>query len=115
MSKIILPASDDDLLAECDFEAFRSSGSGGQSVNKTSSAVRLRHRPTGLSVVCQQERSQYLNKMICLEKLREKVAKLNYRPPKRILTKLPLSAKKERLEKKSKRSQVKKLRSPPCE
>ena len=42
---IRLPEDDDALLAECDFEAFRASGKGGQHVNKTDSAVRLHHRP----------------------------------------------------------------------
>ena len=115
MDKIILPKSDEDLLAECDMEAFRASGSGGQSVNRTNSAVRLRHRPTGLSIVCQEERSQYLNKMRCIEKLREKVARLNYRKPKRIPTKKPQGIKEDVVEKKRRRSSIKHLRSKPHE
>jgi protein subunit release factor B len=67
-------------------ETFRSSGPGGQHVNKTESAVRLRHLPSGVVVTSQQERSQHRNKAICLEKLREKIERLNYRPPKRVPT-----------------------------
>jgi ribosome-associated protein len=82
-----LPASDDDLLDECEVHTYRSSGPGGQHVNKTESAVRLRHEPTGIVVQCQEERSQHLNKFKALAKLREKVAALNHRDPQRIPTK----------------------------
>lgn len=110
MNKIILPDSDDDLLALCDVETYRASGSGGQHVNTTDSAVRLTYRPSRIVVTCQQERSQYLNKMICIKKLREKVERLNYRPPKRIPTRMPYSQKEEGLVKKAKHSQKKQLR-----
>ncbi len=106
MPKIDLPESDEKLLDECDVETFRSGGKGGQHVNKTDSAVRLRHLPTGLVVMCQEERSQFLNKMICLKKLREKVAKLNIVPLVRKATKPPKSAK--RSKKKAKSLQAKK-------
>src|SRR4026208_1654 len=97
---IILPESDEDLLRECEVETFRSSGPGGQHVNKTESAVRLRHLPSDIVVTSQQERSQHRNKAICLQKLREKVEKLNYRAPKRVPTRVPHSAKKRTLEEK---------------
>ena len=77
---IILPESDEDLLRECDVETFRSSGPGGQHVNKTESAVRLRHLPSGVVVTSRQERSQHRNKALCLERLRKKVGQLNHRP-----------------------------------
>ncbi len=108
--KIILPESDEELLKECGFETFRASGKGGQHVNVTDSAVRMIHRPTGLIVASQKERSQYLNKRECLKKLRKKVEQLNYRKPKRIPTHLPKSVKEKNLEKKAKHSQKKKLR-----
>jgi ribosome-associated protein len=110
MSKIVLPKSDDDLLALCDVDTYRSSGSGGQHVNTTDSAVRLTYRPCHIVVTCQEERSQYQNKLLCLKKLREKVDRLNYRPPKRIPTHISRSKKEENLAKKTKQGQKKKLR-----
>ena len=110
---ILLPDSDVDLLQECELQTFRSSGPGGQHVNKTESGVRLKHSPSGLVVSSQQERSQHRNKAICIKKLREKVQKLNYRPPKRVPTKTSRAAKERTLREKSRRAQVKKLRSRP--
>jgi peptide chain release factor 2 len=110
---IKLPESDEDLLRECEVDTFRSSGPGGQHVNKTESAVRLRHLPSGVVVSSQQERSQHRNKMLCLRKLRKKVEKLNYRPAKRVPTRVPLSVKNRALEEKARRSQIKRLRSKP--
>lgn len=110
MTKIILPESDEELLALCRVDTFRSSGAGGQHVNKTDSAVRLVYLPCNISVTCQQERSQLQNKMLCLKKLREKVALLNYRKPKRIPTKISYHKKVENLEKKSKHSSKKQFR-----
>ena len=110
---IILPESDDDLLRECEIDTFRSSGPGGQHVNKTESAVRLRHLPSGIVVTAREERSQHRNKSLCLERLRKKVAELNYRPAKRVPTRVPRSAKNRTLEQKARRSQLKRLRSKP--
>src|SRR5262245_9215572 len=109
-NKIILPDSDEKLLALCDVETFRARGRGGQHVNTTDSAVRLTYRPYRIVVTCQKERSQYLNKMLCLKKLREKVAHLNYRPLRRIATRMPRSKKEEGLNQKSKHGEKKKLR-----
>lgn len=85
--RIELPETDEDLLDECQVSTFRSSGAGGQHVNKTESAVRLVHEPSGIVVQCQEERSQHLNKLKCLAKLRRKVEELNHRDPARIPTK----------------------------
>ena len=110
---IKLPESDDDLLRECEVDTFRSSGPGGQHVNKTESAVRLRHTPSGVVVTSQQERSQHRNKALCLQKLRKKIEKLNYRPAKRVPTRVSTGVKNRALEEKTRRSQIKRLRAKP--
>ncbi|MBN2560599.1 MAG: peptide chain release factor-like protein [Phycisphaerae bacterium] len=75
-----LSQDDAALLAECSVDRFRSSGPGGQHANKTSSAVRLRHRPTGLIAVAEEERSQHANKAKAIRRLRMAIA-LNVREP----------------------------------
>ena len=108
-----IPDSDEDLLKECNVDTFRAGGKGGQHLNKTESAVRITHVLTGVVVTCQDERSQYQNKRKCLLQLRGKLVALNYRPPKRIPTRKPRSAKEKILETKRKQSQKKQLRQKP--
>jgi protein subunit release factor A len=110
---IKLPESDEELLRECEVDTFRSSGPGGQHVNKTETAVRLRHKPSGIVVTCREERSQHRNKTTCLRKLREEVNRLNYRPPARRPTRPTLASKVRKLEEKARRSKVKTLRGKP--
>ncbi len=110
---ITLPESDEGLLAECRVDAYRASGSGGQHINVTNSAIRLTHIPTGIVVTSQKERSQYLNKKECLLKLRKAVAKRNYKKPKRKATRMPRSVKLKNKETKLKASSKKQSRKKP--
>jgi len=69
-----LKMEDAELFAECHADFHKSSGRGGQKVNKTSSAVRLYHMPSGLTVNCSESRSQMDNRRIALDKLRLSIA-----------------------------------------
>ena len=112
-NSILIPNSDEELLKECKIETFKSSGKGGQHVNKTESAIRLTHLETGIIANCQDERSQLVNKKKCLQKLREKLNNYNYTPPFRIPTKKPNSAKENILKNKKKHSIKKQFRKKP--
>lgn len=69
-----LDSNDEALLAECEVHTYRASGPGGQKRNKTESAVRLHHKPTGIRVVGTEARSQHENKARALKRLREALA-----------------------------------------
>ncbi len=70
--KVLEPVTQEDWKA-CDIrvERMRSSGPGGQHANKTETAIRVTHVPTGLSAISQEERSQHLNKKLALSRLQE--------------------------------------------
>ncbi len=110
MTFIDIPDSDDALLSECKVETFRSSGKGGQHANKTESAVRLTHVKSGIQVMCQDERSQHLNKVKCIKELRLRIKKKNYKPPRRIETKPTKGSIERRLLNKKHKSEKKKSR-----
>ena len=80
----VMPEIDDDTDVEIrdediEMQVYRSSGAGGQHINKTSSAVRLKHIPTGIVVSCQTQRSQFQNKDYCMRMLRAKLIEIKER------------------------------------
>lgn len=109
----ILPETDEELLAECDVHTFRSSGKGGQSVNTTDSAVRLVHRPTGITVIGQRERSQHRNRQDCLRRLRLRIEQSLHEDPTRVATRPSRAAKRRRLDSKTRIASKKRMRKPP--
>lgn len=105
--------ADEELLAQCDVDTYCSSGKGGQNVNRRETAVRLRHRPSGVMVTCQQERSQYLNKMLALEELRRRLEKMSRRRIPRIPTAKSRGVREKILTEKKSQGQRKILRKKP--
>ena len=80
----VIPEITDDVEVEIrpediEMQVYRSSGAGGQHINKTSSAVRLIHKPTGIVVSCQTQRDQFQNKETCMRMLRSKLMEIKER------------------------------------
>ena len=102
-----------DLLEECEVTPYRSSGPGGQRKNKKETAVRVVHRPTGISRVGTESRSQSANKLLALSRVQEEILRRN-RPKKKRKASRPTEASRmERLSEKRNRSAVKKGRDRP--
>jgi ribosome-associated protein len=106
-----LPDDDEALLKECDVVPFRASGPGGQHRNKTLTAVRLLHRPSGVVVIGRRERSLTRNLQDAVARLRLKLEKLLIEPKVRRPTKPRKAAVEKRLEVKKERGRRKAERS----
>jgi len=100
----------DVLEREVEVDVFRASGPGGQHVNRTESALRLTHPPSGVVVVAQDSPSQHRNREIAFERLIERLERLNHVPKKRVPTKPTRASKKRRIEQKKGRGAIKRGR-----
>lgn len=105
-----IPRDPGDLLRECRVSFYRASGPGGQHRNKTETAVRIVHLPTGVTAVAADARSQWQNRQAAVERLHEKLLRqLRPRKP-RHATRVPESQREKRLHEKQRASQRKRLR-----
>lgn len=102
--------SADQIARDCEVQTLHASGPGGQGVNTSDSAVRMRHVPTGIVVVSREERSQLRNRERCVEKILD-ICRRRARPPRpRRRTRVSAAQKRRRLEAKRSRGKLKQLR-----
>jgi protein subunit release factor A len=100
----------DEIARDCETDVFHAHGPGGQGVNTTDSAVRMRHLPTGIVVVSRESRSQYRNRQLCLQKIQAELQRRSIPPTKRVKTKPTKGSQRRRLKAKRERSEIKQSR-----
>ena len=100
----------DEIAKDCETDVFHAHGPGGQGVNTTDSAVRMRHLPTGIVVVSRESRSQYRNRQLCLQKIQAELQRRSIPPAKRVKTKPTKGSQRRRLKAKRERSEIKQSR-----
>ena len=98
------------LEREVAIESFRASGPGGQHVNKTQSALRITHLPSGVVVTAQDSPSQFRNRETAFRRLVERLKRLNHVPKKRVATRPTAASRQRRIETKKQRAATKKGR-----
>ena len=102
------------LKHDCDVETYRASGPGGQHRNKTESAVRMTHRPTGIVRVATEHRSQLRNRELALERIWRAIEARRRKPKPRVATRPSKAAKGRRLAEKKQESDKKRARRRPA-
>jgi protein subunit release factor B len=102
------------LKKDCDVETYRASGPGGQHRNKTESAVRMTHRPSGIVRVATEHRSQLRNRELALERIWRALEARRRKPKPRVATAPSKAAQKRRLAEKKKDSDKKRARVRPA-
>ncbi len=100
----------EDKIRNIKIEYYRSRGPGGQRKNKKETAVRIRHIPTGITVIATESRSQVRNRQLALERLRERLERRKKKKKPRIPTRISASVKEQILKMKRLRSEKKRLR-----
>ncbi|MBT9554941.1 MAG: peptide chain release factor-like protein [Myxococcales bacterium] len=101
------------MVAESTVEYVRAGGPGGQHRNKRETGIRLVHAPSGLIIMATERRSRAQNESLAFERLRERLADLNYVPEARIPTRTPRRAKAARMDDKRRVGEKKRGRSRP--
>ena len=89
--------SAEELAGQCEVQVFHATGPGGQGVNTTDSAVRMKHIPSGIVVTARESRSQFQNRASCLRKLRAELERRGRPPRRRVKTKVPQRSRQRRL------------------
>lgn len=102
------------LLRDCDVETYRASGPGGQHRNKTESAVRMTHRPTGITRVATEHRSQLRNRELAITRIWRALEAKRRKPKPRVATRPGKAAKVARLESKRRDATKKRIRRSPA-
>jgi protein subunit release factor A len=103
----------EELEKEVEISAYQASGPGGQHRNRTYSAIRVRHLPTGIVVTASDSRSQLRNRRIALERLRERLVEHYHEDPPRVPTKKGRSVRERERRERQRESEKKKLRRKP--
>lgn len=103
------------LLEECDVETFRGPGPGGQHRNKTESAVRMTHRPSGIVRIARDDRSQLRNRQIALERIWLALEARRRRPKPRVPTRPTKTSQEQRLAGKQRHAAAKRSRRAPTQ
>ncbi len=110
---VVVPESDEALLAECRVETFSAGGPGGQHQNRSETGVRIVHLPTGVRATARESRSQHRNRARALERLRAKLLALRHVETPRKPTRVSAAQKRKRLDEKRRKAEKKRLRKPP--
>jgi len=110
-----MPAYLQKLLKDCDVETYRGSGPGGQHRNKTESAVRMTHRPSGIVRVASDDRSQLRNRRIALERIWRALEARKRKPKPRVPTGPSKASQERRLASKQRHAAAKRTRRTPTQ
>ena len=107
----LYPTDRDSLERDCDLEFFIASGPGGQHRNKVETGVRLTHRPSGITVIATERRSQHANREVAYERMAVRLEEMQHISPPRKPTRPTAASRERRLEAKRRAALLKRQRS----